>query len=199
MCASWRACPRVSHGEHGSAAAERRLLRLAESESSETLALGLTYYHNFKAQKGPRRRSLAVEGRLGVGCIERASCLLASPPGVGAPLLESCASAARPRDKASRRPSGKNSRRGARAAALGGVWQLGAAGCCKRRGTRSSPECSPVPGSVRCRGAPVVWRSQCSGRALSQRFAARNRAAHRTGRYPDETKTSGKRECPGSK
>jgi hypothetical protein len=39
-----------------------------------------------------------------VGCLERGSCLLASPPGVGAPLLELYASAARPRDKASRRP-----------------------------------------------------------------------------------------------
>jgi hypothetical protein len=73
------------------AAAERRLLRLAESESSETLALGLTYYHNFKAQErsvGAAAAGAASEGRLGVGCLERGSCLLASRPGVGAPLLE---------------------------------------------------------------------------------------------------------------
>ena len=52
-----------------------------------------------------------------MGCRERGSYLLASHHGVGAPLLESHASAARPRDKASRRPSSKNSRRGARGGA----------------------------------------------------------------------------------
>jgi hypothetical protein len=105
--------------------------------------------------------------------VARACPAAARRPGVGAPLLESCASAARPRDKASRRPSGKNSRRGARAAALGGVWQLGAAGCCKRRGTRS---CARVQPRARQRtfpcgssgvAVPVLW--SCTFAALSQR------------------------------
>ncbi len=99
---------------------------------SEPLAFGLTYYHNLKLKKvGAARYGCSGSGS-GWVAASVASCLLASPPGVGASLLESHASTARPRDKASRRPSGKNSR-GARAA-FGGVWRLGAAGCCKRRG-----------------------------------------------------------------
>ena len=42
-----------------------------------------------------------------------------------------------------------------------------------------------MPGSVRSRVAPVVWRLQCSGRALLQRFAARDRAALWMERYSD--------------
>ena len=86
--------------------------------------------------------------------VARACPAAARRPGVGAPLLESCASAAR-------------------AAALGGVWQLGAAGCCKRRGTRS---CARVQPRARQRTfpcgssgvvVPVLW--SCTVAALSQR------------------------------
>ena len=102
-----------------------------------------------------------------------ASFLLASHPGVDAPLLESHASAAR----AGQGSAGKNTSRGARAA-FGGV-RLGAAGCCKRRGEhvralgcvpsalqRTFPCASPW-------AALLLW--SCT-------FAARNRAARRTGR-----------------
>jgi len=133
-----------------------------------------------------------------VGCRERGSCLLASSPRGGraatrvvrqrsTPARQGEPPAKRQELAAGRARGGTRRRLAARCG-----WLLQAAG-----NTFVRPGVAPCLAAYVAVGAPVVWRSQCSGRALSQRFAARNRAAHRTGRYPDETKTSGKRECSG--
>jgi hypothetical protein len=104
----------------------------------------------------------------------------ASPPGVGAPLLESHASAARKRStpRATRRAAGqaKNSR-STRAAAFGGVWRLGG----QTAGGGSEHVCALGGGSsclaayvaVGLRGvaAPVLW--SCTFAALSPHFSQR--------------------------
>ncbi len=72
------------------------------------------------------------------------------------------------RQRSPRRPSGKNSR-GSRAA-FGGVWRLGAAGCCKRRGEHvRALGCVP---SALPRTFPWASRGRLcsSGRALSPHF-----------------------------
>ena len=140
----------------------------------------------------PGASGSGIGGTLGVGCLERGSCLLASPPGVGAPLLELYASAARPRDKAGAGQAARI-RGGARAAALGGVWQLGAAGCCKRRGEHVRA-LGCVPSAVQ-RTFPCASRGRLcsSGRALSQRATGlQNRPLGRQRRRT--AKTSGTRE-----
>ena len=77
------------------------------------------------------------------------------------------------RQRSPRRPSGKNTSRGARAA-FGGVWRLGAAGCYKRWGEHvRAPECVPralqrtFPWGSSGVAAPVLWSSTFA--ALSQR------------------------------
>jgi hypothetical protein len=114
-----------------------------------------------------------------VGYLERGSCLLASPPGVGAPLLELYASAARPRDKAGAGQAARI-RGGARAAALGGVWQLGAAGCCKRRGTRSCARVQPrawqrtLPWGSSGVAVPVLWSCTFAALCSAQQGCTQN-------------------------
>ena len=105
----------------------------------------------------------ASEGRRGVGCLERGSCLLASSPGVGAPLLELYASAARPRDKASRRPSGKNSRRGVRAAGLGGV-----GGSVRLAATSGGEHVCALGGAASCLAARVPVGLESGGGSSAQ-------------------------------
>ena len=122
-----------------------------------------------------RLKKVRARRRRGVGCCDRGSACpaVASPPGWArryssrTPVQHA---------RATRRAACQAARtRGARARRLfGGVWRLGAAG---GRGWQRARLCSRrwslVPGSVRSRGTPVVWRLQCSGRALSSHFRAR--------------------------
>ena len=129
------------------AAEERRVLRLPDLNAlcPLTLWLGLTYYHTCKA---------CAAAPSAVRLVRRYS---SRTPAQHARATRRAA------DQAARTRGGARARR---SEASGGSVRLAAA----RGGERvRAPECSLVPGSVRCRGAQVGWRSQCSGRALSQR------------------------------
>ena len=73
-----------------------------------------------------------------MGYLERGSCLLASPPGVGAPLLELYASAARPRGRTTARPrpmqAGRSCLQRIRSMSLSA----------SRRGHHTTRQCAPL-------------------------------------------------------
>ena len=125
--------------------------------------------------------------------VARACPAAASPPGLGAPLLESCASAARKRSTPARQggPPGKRRTRGARARRSGGSARQAAGG--------GSEHVCALGGGASCLAAYVpVWLQWCGGSSalvvhFRRTFAARDRAALWTGRYSDGTTTSGTR------
>jgi hypothetical protein len=178
------------------AAEERRVLRLAES--SDPLAFGLTYYHTCKACAAARGGG-AAEGRLGVGCREPGSCLLASPPGWARRYssrtpAQHARATRRAAGQAARTRGGARARR--RSEASGGSVRQAA-------GVGSEHVCA-LGGGAPCLAAYVPVGLQWCGSSSAlvvlfrRTFAARGRAALWTGRYSDGTTTSGTRGASGS-
>ena len=134
----WPAGCRASRAVRRGGRGRRALHRLRGSDS------GLKVVTTVSGGRGPSRRGAggSVLRSCGGTALGGLPLPASKHPGARAPLLESHAGAARPRDKASRRPSCKNSRLGARAA-FGGVWRLGTPGSCKGRGTRSCARVQP--------------------------------------------------------
>jgi hypothetical protein len=155
--------------------------RRREPLAAEPLAFRLTYYHNMEAHERSGSR------RCGEGLGERGSCLPcgSKPPRAGRAatrVVRQRSPPARQGEPPTRRQelAAGRARGGAR-----GVWQLGAAGCCKRRGTRSCARVQPrawqrtLPRGSGGVAVPVLWSFTFAA------FAARDRTALWTGRYPD--------------